>query len=208
MRYGVLSLLFLSMLFLNSASWSDTPRDCDVLVRLSDFVVKEIEGVRYQVIRPGAIEASLEQTQCAPVTAELQRLRQQLARQNALLTDQEGLLSRYDEQLASYRGVLERSASLNQSYRGLSEDYQQQLQRYETVSDSLSQVAHDLDDLSGEYRSLALQMTRRYRLGAALGTGNEGGVAKQLHFGVERLNLYLHEYEGNTSALVGAEMHW
>ncbi len=203
MRYSVIVMVFLS-----GACWSDTPRDCDVLVRLSDFVSREIEGVRYQVIRPGAIEASLEQTQCAPVATELQRLRQQIAEQDALLADQERLLSRYDEQLASYRHVLERSESLNQSWRGLSDDYQQQLQRYETVSESLSQVAHELDDLSGDYRSLALDMMHRYRLGAALGTGNEGGIAKQLHFGVERLNLYLHEYEGNTSALVGAELRW
>merc|ERR1711879_324921 len=113
------------------------------------------------------------------------------------------LVQRYENQLVEYRKVLDCSTHLNQEYRGLSQDYSGQLDRYERVSEQLSGVAHELDDLSGEYRTLAARMMNRYRIGAALGSGTEGGLAKQVHIGVESMNIYVHNYDGNTSALVG-----
>lgn len=198
----------LCMAAVSTVAMAEPQADCDVLLRMSDFTRVQIDGEWFDVVRPGAVEASLEQTGCAPIAAENQRLRDLVETQNTLLDDQETLLTRYEHQLTSYREVLDRATLLNQEYEALSKDYSIQVTRYETVSDELSGVAHDLDDLAGKYRDIASRMLNRYRLGAALGSGDEGGLAKQVHVGMESVNIYLHEYQGNTSALVGTELRW
>lgn len=189
------------------AVWADSV-DCDVLIRTSDITEVVIDGESFQVIRPGAVDESLMQTECVPIQKELDRLTTQLAERDALLNDFEALSTRYQRQLEGYREVQSRALSLNLEYRDLTGKYSEQVTHYEAVSHQLSGVAHDLDDLAGRYRSIAEQMLTRYRLGVALGSGDQGGLARQVHVGIDRVNVYVHDYDNRTSALIGAEIRW
>ncbi|MCY0965968.1 hypothetical protein [Parathalassolituus penaei] len=180
---------------------------CDVVLKSSDLKPIEINGQRLVVVDVALVTHSVATTGCVQVVDELLRLRQAIASRDQLLADFRQLTADYEGQLAQHGQVLDRSQRLNEDYSHLSEDFSQQLQSYQQITSDMSDVAHRLDDLAGEYRDLASDMLYRYRLGAALGGGSDG-LAGQLQFGYDHLNLYLHNYDNHTSALVGAEIRF
>jgi hypothetical protein len=201
------SLRWLALLGLvlwpQSSAWAQA---CELIVQADDFERRQVNG-EWVYLMPAARFDALQRQGCMPVTQLLQDNQQSIAELQRQVVEQQQLITDYQRQIELYQQVVAEASRINQRYDNLASSYQQQLQQQQSLIQRYQQTADEFDALAGDYRDLAAQGLSRYRLGLALGAGNEG-MAGAVQFGVGRWLVLLHSLDGHASALVGTEIRF
>ncbi|PHS65934.1 MAG: hypothetical protein COB09_00200 [Thalassobium sp.] len=203
---GCLSVLTVSMVLKVSAAQAENSA-CEMLVTPAELSQQTINGQIVYLLPANKVQQTQHITGCIDYTALLQKNQDasdQASADIAALQKQNADLA---QQLEKYRALVADQTQLSGQYTQLNTQYQDQVKQCQALNTNLISVADKLDTLSGEYRSIAVQSLSRYRVGAAIGGGTEG-FASQLHVGYDTLNLFIHNYDDKTSALIGAELRF
>ncbi|MCD8523855.1 MAG: hypothetical protein LRY66_13790 [Saccharospirillaceae bacterium] len=180
---------------------------CDMLVTPAELTQQTINGQIVYLLPANKVEQTQNLTGCIHYGALLQKNQDAIHQANADIAALQKQNHDLVQQLEKYRALVADQAQLSEQYTQLNTQYQDQVTQCQALNSNLITVADKLDTLSGEYRSIAVQSLSRYRVGAAVGGGAEG-FASQLHVGYDTLNLFIHNYDDKTSALIGAELRF
>lgn len=180
---------------------------CDMLVTPAELTQQTINGQIVYLLPANKVEQTQNLTGCIHYGELLQKNQDAIQQANADIAALQKHNHDLVQQLEKYRTLVADQTQLSEQYTQLNTQYQDQVTQCQALNSNLITVADKLDTLSGEYRSIAVQSLSRYRVGAAMGGGTEG-FASQLHVGYDTLNLFIHNYDDKTSALIGAELRF
>ncbi len=180
---------------------------CEMLITPANLSQQTINGQVVYLLPADKVQQTQNITGCVNYTELLQKNQDDSRKASADIAALQQQNADLAQQLEKYRILVADQTQLGDRYSQLSTQYQDQVKQCQALNTNLISVADKLDTLSGEYRSIAVQSLSRYRVGAAVGGGSEG-FASQLHVGYDTLNLFIHNYDDRTSALIGAELRF